>query len=450
MRGPEIPLVKRAAVLTFWWFGNGDFKRPSPQHNVEHRSWLEISNALQVSNEAARALVQRTIERAREKVAEKEKLLVDAVDVDELAFDDVLNELHDAPRSGRPESMPKGGAESEALGKLALLDKKHWDMTFVELAKELYIHHARSTIERVMHQHHNIYRRKSRVKPPTNPFSEADRIRLAEEGLEIPEDAIVYSDEMWVEFNKLRRKGNQSRKRGSDPYLQADQRDKDEGTIRIMVWAAIAKGFRSQLYIYDPDDILSPEEQRLVIDEANKILKDRTARRAAAALEEGTEEYDILEAANESVRVANEEEGRTGRHKRRRKNPKTLFKERPVPEQLTKDGINWSRYREKVCEGVLYPFCQQVKAATGHDTIYLIEDNAPAHQTVERVDRDRRTELGIKTLDWPANSPDINKIEALWDPVKDEISTFQLIGASKESVEEAKVHLTVARGLYLI
>ncbi|KAA8914918.1 hypothetical protein FN846DRAFT_901765 [Sphaerosporella brunnea] len=68
-------------------------------------------------------------------------------------------------------------------------------MTFVQLAKALFIHHARSTIERVMHEHYQIYRRKSHVKSPTNPLSEADRVRLAEEGLEIPEDAIVYSDE---------------------------------------------------------------------------------------------------------------------------------------------------------------------------------------------------------------------------------------------------------------
>jgi hypothetical protein len=172
-----------------------------------------------------------------------------------------------------------------------------------------------------------------------------------------------------VEFNRLRRKGNQSRRRGSDPYLQADHRDKDEATIRIMVWAAIAKGFKTQLFIWDPDNILSPEEQHLVIDEANKILQDRATRRAAAALQEGTEEHDILEAANESVRVANEEEGRTGRHKKRKKNPKMLFKERPVPEKLTTGGINWSRYRDKICEGVLYHFCQKVKAATARPRV---------------------------------------------------------------------------------
>jgi hypothetical protein len=180
MRGPEIPLLKRAAVLTFWWFGNGDFQRPHPggpgseSQHIEHRhSWLEIANALQVDCEAARKLVRRAVDRAREKVADKEKLLMEAVDLEDLAFDDALNGLHDSARPGRPEAMPQGGADSEALERMALADKKHWDMTFVELAKELYINHARSTIERVMHEHHNIYRRKARVKPPTNPWSEA-------------------------------------------------------------------------------------------------------------------------------------------------------------------------------------------------------------------------------------------------------------------------------------
>jgi hypothetical protein len=119
----------------------------------------------------------------KKRVADKQKLLVEAVDIEELTFDDVLNEVHDAPRSGRPECMPKGGLQSEALGTMALQDKRHWDITFVELAKELYIDHARSTLERVMHNHHDIFRRKSHVKPPTNTFSEAERVRLAEEGL---------------------------------------------------------------------------------------------------------------------------------------------------------------------------------------------------------------------------------------------------------------------------
>jgi hypothetical protein len=114
MRGHEISLVKRAAVLTFWWFGNGDYKRPHPD-DFEHRSWMEIANALHVEPTTARSLVQRAIARAREKVAQKQKLLVDAVDVDELTFDEVLMELEDAPRSGRPKSKPRGDVNLGAV-----------------------------------------------------------------------------------------------------------------------------------------------------------------------------------------------------------------------------------------------------------------------------------------------------------------------------------------------
>jgi len=81
----------------------------------------------------------------------------------------------------------------------------------------------------------------------------------------------------------------------------------------------------------------------------------------------------------------------------------------------------------------------EIKEATGYDTLYLVEDNVPPHQTMQRVDRDRQAELEIKTLDWPSNLPDLNTIEACWDSPNDEISTFHYIGASVATVEEAKV-----------
>jgi hypothetical protein len=50
----------------------------------------ESPSRLQVHHNSARCLVERAVERAKEKLAEKQKLLVDAVDIDELAFDDIL------------------------------------------------------------------------------------------------------------------------------------------------------------------------------------------------------------------------------------------------------------------------------------------------------------------------------------------------------------------------
>jgi hypothetical protein len=64
---------------------------------------------------------------------------------------------------------------------------------------------------------------------------QADRVRLTTEGLQIPHKAMIFTDEMWVEFNSTRRKKNQSQKPGSNPSLQADAKDRDKGTIRVMV-----------------------------------------------------------------------------------------------------------------------------------------------------------------------------------------------------------------------
>jgi len=206
-----------------------------------------------------------------------------------------------------------------------------------------------------------------------------------------------------------------------------------------MVWAAIAKGFKSRLHIYDSEDIPSIKDQQEIITQANTLLKKRTQARQEAAHHSDTEEFSILQAVNANIQQQNIDEGHSGRHRKRPRKAEQLFKERPVPFRITQGGVNWSVYRQTVCEEILYPFVQEIKAATGFDTIYLVEDNAPCHQTVQRVDKERRQGLGLHTLKWPSNSPDLNKIERCWDPMKNDISTYQFIGASMETVASAQV-----------
>lgn len=71
--------------------------------------------------------------------------------------------------------------------------------------------------------------------------------------------------------------------------------------------------------------------------------------------------------------------------------------------------------------------------------MYLVEDNAPSYVTAQIVDADTRLEHGIITFDWPSKSPDINKIGPIWDYEKDDISTYQFIGASQDTVASAKM-----------
>ncbi|RPA93880.1 hypothetical protein L873DRAFT_1815192 [Choiromyces venosus 120613-1] len=73
--------------------------------------------------------------------------------------------------------------------------------------------------------------------------------------------------------------------------------------------------------------------------------------------------------------------------------------------------------------------------------LYLVEDNTPSHQTMRKVDEQERKEYGIVTLDWPSKSPDLNQIEPIWDYEKDEISTWQFVGANRTIIDGAKVTL---------
>ena len=135
-------------------------------------------------------------------------------------------------------------------------------MTFTDLAKELGVFHACLIIERIMHKYHNLFRRKPCEKPSLDAEQQTDRVRLARKGIQILHEAIIFKGDEMVEYNSAQRKNNQFQKRGSNPYLQADTKVQDKRTIRVMIWAAIANGFKSGLHIYKPEDIPSPEEQK--------------------------------------------------------------------------------------------------------------------------------------------------------------------------------------------
>ncbi|CAJ0598615.1 unnamed protein product [Cylicocyclus nassatus] len=62
----------------------------------------------------------------------------------------------------------------------------------------------------------------------------------------------------------------------------------------------------------------------------------------------------------------------------------------------------------------------------------LVQDNAPAHKS--RYTLNKLQEWNLTTLDWPAESPDLNPIELVWGNMKNYIR-----GKNVKNLEELKV-----------
>ena len=76
-------------------------------------------------------------------------------------------------------------------------------------------------------------------------------------------------------------------------------------------------------------------------------------------------------------------------------------------------------------------------------TVWVIEDNAPAHAKAAKLYKEERERRGINKVEWTPNSPDLHWIESLWDPIKDDLQPRwrKIKGASKASKEKAREEL---------
>lgn len=69
------------------------------------------------------------------------------------------------------------------------------------------------------------------------------------------------------------------------------------------------------------------------------------------------------------------------------------------------------------------------------DNFVLMHDNARCHTS--RVTRQFLDEVGIRTMDWPALSPDMNPIEHVWDQLKRKVRARNPAPTNVEELKEA-------------
>jgi transposase len=81
-------------------------------------------------------------------------------------------------------------------------------------------------------------------------------------------------------------------------------------------------------------------------------------------------------------------------------------------------GLTARRYQDNITGPVLVP---HFRANRG---MILAQDNAPCHSA--RTTQQFLAGNNIRTLDWPAKSPDLNPIEHIWDLVKRNAKTLPL------------------------
>ncbi|RPA89652.1 hypothetical protein L873DRAFT_1633133, partial [Choiromyces venosus 120613-1] len=191
--------------------------------------------------------------------------------------------------------------DAKKLLDLSMCDLDHRDMPWADIAKEAKVKAARSTIENLFYSH-NVVRYVARLKPLLIEKMRDERVDLTKLGITIDIRRIVFTDEMWIEFNSSRCKTHQVRIRGENPYDAAKAKKDDAATIRLMFWSGInillvpAPG-----YIHPKVNEDDKKHQQDIQQEVNRIQQKQGEEKVILGYQEGTEEYHEVEVMNKTI-----------------------------------------------------------------------------------------------------------------------------------------------------
>ena len=201
----------------------------------------------------------------------------------------------------------------------------------------------------------------------------------------------------------------------------------------------MADGYKSTGYVWEKESEEEKKKNDRVVEEerlCDRVMVDEKRRRALIA---GTAEYQELQEIHN--KIVNGPRTAAGRQYPPPP-PERVWKYRKIERKGTAGGIDWLRYREYIFYPLLYPFLRQIKNDNPEKEVWLVEDNAPGHRGAITNDLRWAREMessGIFRCHWPANSPDLNEIEIVWDSFQDSIaSQGPFIGSSKATIGKVK------------
>jgi len=115
----EIPLLKRAPILGYWWYSG------TQSHPGNMISTLQVAENFGIPPQTVSDIIYPAVYGARVVMADIRKLLVDAVpDSAITSLDELLPHVGDKPSPGLLEVLPEEGERSCLLGEMAVKDNE--------------------------------------------------------------------------------------------------------------------------------------------------------------------------------------------------------------------------------------------------------------------------------------------------------------------------------------
>jgi hypothetical protein len=352
-----------------------------------------------------------------------------------------LRHLEDPHRPGREERFDEFSNVAETMVNMATQDNDGEDLSFKEVIKrtsnelDIYIPYTSG---------YDVLRKRDIVKrvPPRKinlqPEARQARIFFAEWALgeSLYEVIWIYTDETAVQTTRHRKRAKVSMVKGGNPFNHS--RPPADTFKTVMFWGAICQGFSSgPFHIWEKETSEEHEHNEHLLANLNTAAQEQENMDQREARIPGTSQHRALQELNVNVRRLDREQPLPSGYPRRLRRPEWEFKqERATRDKRGKGGIDWLRYKELVLKPILYPWAYEISRLTSRK-VYIIEDNASPHTKAKRWSREEREQYGgaIVCIDWPPNSPDLNRIERIWDPLKDDFEKLRSTQLSREAIK---------------